>query len=189
MLFVHAPHYVLQFHFDAFLEGVDKTHHFNTNDWYPFVLDNSDAHANWLLAGMRKYNQLCNDVSDLANMNQFLKALSLRKSKDHSGCPAFQNLRELDYVACMSIIKRCSDMITPIVHLLPEEKERRNLLIRIITIVPSNLSSEYLPEFISSKCTLYSANPCRVWKGLCLIDLFLHDADQQPGKWKEFVGD
>ena len=114
ILFVHAPHYVLRFHFDAFLEGVDKTHHFNANDWYPFVVDNSDVHVNWLLAGMRKYNLLCRDVSDLGNMNQFLKTLSSRKSKDHSGCPAFQHLKELDYVTCMSIIKRYPDMINPI---------------------------------------------------------------------------
>lgn len=154
ILFVHAPHYVLQFHFTAFLEGVIKTHHFNTNDWYPFVSDNADAHINWLLAGMHKYNRLCNDAGDLENMNQFLKALASYKSYEQSGCPAFQNLKELDYVTCMSIIKRFPDMITPIMYLLPDEKVRRNMMIRIITVLSSNLSYEYLIEFINSK--LYS---------------------------------
>ena len=150
ILFVYAPHYVLQFHFAAFLEGVDKTHHFNTNEWYPFILENADAHENWLLAGMRNYNLHCNDTLDLENMNKFLRSLAILKGKQSTGCPAFQSLKELDYVSLMSIIKRYSDMTSPILHLLPEEKVRRNLIIRIITVSPSNLSTIYLNEFVKS---------------------------------------
>ena len=146
-LFSYLPHYILSFYFDAFVQGVFKTTHFNA-EWYGMAFQNATKFSNWLLAGMRSYNYHCQENTDLLSMLSFLQTLSGLMKESGKKCTAFASLKEEDFVTLTSIFKRYPEIIDVILSLLPNQSFQQEILIRVVVTTPSTIALPYLNRLL-----------------------------------------